>query len=488
MSLSTGLNIAKSALALVSTETAIVSRNLAGASDENYVKRGVATLNIPGAGVFPDHITRASNQALLQTMIDSSSSASSKRALLEGLDVLHQTVNDPELGNTVGARLSELANALNLYSEAPGDLSRGHGVVERASELARTLNVASDSVVRVRQQADADMASSVERINSLLVEFESLNGEIVRSADTRVDVTDAMDQRDRILKELSGEIGIKTVDRSGGLDIAIYTDSGVTLFDRRARDVTFSATVPFSASTAGNAVYVDGVDVTSSNAVLPINNGRLAGLAELRDNAAVTYQTQLDETARGLVEAFAEVDQAAVLADQTGLFTYSGGPAVPAAGTHVLGLASEISVNTAVNPAVGGSVELIRDGGINGATYVENPTGGVGFDGRINRLISGLDTDRSFDTSAGLPSTTSLSGYANASSSWLEQLRSDTNNDANFRETLEAHSKAALSNATGVNLDEELASLLELERAYQASARLIASIDEMFDTLLSAAA
>ncbi len=490
MSLSTGLNIAKSALALVSAETAIISRNLAGASDENYVKRGVGTLNIPGDGVFPDHITRASNQALLQSLIDSSSSASAKRALLHGLNALEQTVNDPELGNTIGAKLSELQSALNLYSETPGDLTRGLAVVERASDLSRALNVASDTVVRVRQQADTDIASSVSKINSLLADFERVNTRIADSANGRADVSDAMDQRDSILKQLSDEIGIKTVSRAGGLDIAIYTDSGVTLFDRRARDVSFSPSVPFSAMTTGNAVFVDGVDVTSSNAVLPVSTGRLAGLAELRDGAAVSYQTQLDEVARGLIEAFSEVDSGvpATLPAQAGLFSYSGGPGLPASGTHVLGLASEITINSAVDPAAGGSVELIRDGGINGAGYVENPTGGAGFDGRINRFLAAIEADRAFDGSAGLAAIASVSDFSNASASWLEQLRSDTQNEAAFRETLEAHSSLALSNATGVNVDEEMANLLELERSYEASARLIATIDEMFDTLLRAAA
>ena len=45
----------------------------------------------------------------------------------------------------------------------------------------------------------------------------------------------------------------------------------------------------------------------------------------------------------------------------------------------------------------------------------------------------------------------------------------------------------ALSNATGVNLDEEMTLLLEIERSYQASTKLIATIDNMFEALLSAA-
>ena len=63
---------------------------------------------------------------------------------------------------------------------------------------------------------------------------------------------------------------------------------------------------------------------------MPIQSGKLAGLATLRDNATVTYQSQLDEVARGLIEVFKESDQRAVplLPDVPGLFTYPGAPAM----------------------------------------------------------------------------------------------------------------------------------------------------------------
>jgi flagellar hook-associated protein 1 FlgK len=47
-------------------------------------------------------------------------------------------------------------------------------------------------------------------------------------------------------------------------------------------------------------------------------------------------------------------------------------------------------------------------------------------------------------------------------------------------------STEALSNATGVNIDEEMTIMLELERSYQASAKLIATVDSLFASLLQA--
>ena len=53
------------------------------------------------------------------------------------------------------------------------------------------------------------------------------------------------------------------------------------------------------------------------------------------DATIAEIQAQLDETARGLIASFAESDQSGGGgAARTGLFTYSGAPAVPAAPTR----------------------------------------------------------------------------------------------------------------------------------------------------------
>ena len=44
----------------------------------------------------------------------------------------------------------------------------------------------------------------------------------------------------------------------------------------------------------------------------------------------------------------------------------------------------------------------------------------------------------------------------------------------------------ALSNASGVNLDDEMAHMLSLENAYQASAKLLSTANAMFASLFAA--
>ena len=122
------------------------------------------------------------------------------------------------------------------------------------------------------------MASAVADLNDLLGEFESANKAVVIGTHAGDDITDKLDARDKILSQISEIIGVRAVPR-GSNDVALYTDSGVTLFDGTARSVTFTASPGLAAGQAGNAVVVDGVPVTGSSATMPIKSGRLQGLS-----------------------------------------------------------------------------------------------------------------------------------------------------------------------------------------------------------------
>ena len=84
-------------------------------------------------------------------------------------------------------------------------------------------------------------------------------------------------------------------------------------------------------------------------------------------------------------------------------------------------------------------------------------------------------------------SNASISGFASSSVSWLEETRRTADADATYQIAVRERASQALSNKTGVNVDEELSIMLELERSYEASARLMSAIDTMYAALLDAA-
>jgi flagellar hook-associated protein 1 FlgK len=219
---------------------------------------------------------------------------------------------------------------------------------------------------------------------------------------------------------------------------------------------------------------------------MPIHSGALAGLADLRDTVSTQYQAQLDSIAGGLVNAFAETD-ANTGGKLPGLFASSGATTIPGT-TLATGLAGQIQVSSAVDPAQGGSLNLIRDGGINGASTVQNSSGASGYNSVIAQDISALGATAGFPTGTGLSSSTSLTDYAADSASWLDGRYQSASNDATYQSTLLTQTSQALSNATGVNIDDQMSQMLELENSYQASAKLISTINSMFGALLQAVA
>lgn len=487
MSLTIALNSARSSLMASGIQSSVISRNVAGTQQEGYSRKNALIVSQPGSGVYVNGIQRAASAGLFNNVVKAVANTAQQDALYNGLQkVAAVTIDDPELDQSAAAQLAKLKSAMQQYASAPDNVTLAQAAVTAAQDVAKSLNDATTTVQKTRSEADAEMATSVRTINELLSQFEEVNTAIVKGSISGADVTDHLDTRDAIISRLSQEMGVKFTTRANN-DMVIYTDSGVTLFERTARTVTFEPTNAFTPNLTGNAVVVDGVPVTGGNSPMPIGSGKLAGLATLRDDKLVTYQNQLDEIARGVIEVFAETDQTGGGGpNRTGLFTYAGGPGMPATGVINTGLAGSIRVTDLVDQAIGGNPTLIRDGGINGPDYVYNAGGEAGFFARIQGLVDGMGATRPFDPDAlGKPSGT-LIDFAGSSVSWLEAQRKTVGAEASYNQTLLERSADALSNVNGVNMDDEMAFMLQVERTFAASSKLIATIDQMLQSLLQA--
>ncbi|MCP3387223.1 flagellar hook-associated protein FlgK [Bradyrhizobium sp. CCGB12] len=489
MSLTAALDSARASLMASGIQSSTISRNIAGANATGYSRKIAVLDNLPGTGVYVAAIQRAASGGLFTNVLTATSASAKQGVIYDGLQkIAASTVDDPELEQSPTAQLTKLKQALQQYANSTDNATLAQAAVTSAKDMVANLNQATKTVQSVREGADADMATSVANINQLLAQFDKVNTAIVKGTISGDDVTDYLDQRDTIVSKLSQEVGVSMSLRANG-DAALYTDSGVVLFDKTARTVSFAATNVYTPGTTGNAVYIDGVPVTGANSVMPIKTGKLAGLAELRDNATVTYQSQLDEIARGLIDAFKESDQSATptLADRPGLFTYPGAPAMPASATISVGLAGTISIAASVDPAAGGNPNLLRDGAISGnAAFNYNTTGNAGFSARLQQLIIEMDAPQPFAVAAQAKPSGSVIEFASSSASWIESQRKTADDSVQYQNTLLDRSTAALSNVNGVNMDDEMSLMLQVERTYSASSKIISTVDEMLQSLLAA--
>ncbi len=485
--LSTALNIARSSLATVSGQTAIATRNIANVGNADYAKKTAVVISLSGGSTAISGYNRAADKLLFDKVLVASSNSAASGSVLDGIRRLSETVGDPESGLSPAGMIARFQNALQVYEQNPADQTLAQNAVRSAGDLARSLKGATTIIQDVRKQADADMSEAVDRINNLLLQFKVANDAVVRGVGSAADLTENLDTRDKTMKLLSEELGIRSITRPNN-DIALYTDSGVTLFESVPRLVAMAPATAMAAGVGGNAVYIDGVDVTSPASTMSIRSGNLFGLAKLRDDIAVVYQSQMDEVARGLIEAFSEADQGSgpPLPGATGLFGYSGSPVVPAAASTLAGLAGDIRLSASVDPAQGGLPSRLRDGGINGPSYSYNTTGAAGFSNRLAALINALDATRAFDPATQVAGQNSIMSFGAATSGWLEAARQQASAAADLQSTMKSRSMDALQRVSGVNIDDEMAVMLELERSYQASARIMSTVDKMLEALLQA--
>ena len=497
MSLSSALGIAQSSLANTAAQSALISKNIANVGNSDYSRESAGTITQLYGYVTPGTTQRATDAALTASLYAAQSASTSSSALSDGLTNIAATLGldtsstsstTSATDNSPATLIGALSQALQQYAAAPDQSTLGTAAVTAAKALATNLNQASASVASVRAQADSDMAASVKTINSLLAQFQTVNKQIVVGTRTGADTTQAQDTRDGLLKQISNEIGITTTSTSDG-GTSIYTDSGATLFETTARTVSMTPTTTYTAGTTGQAVTVDGVPVTGASAVMPIQSGTLAGLASLRDTTSVAYQNQLDQMASSLVTTFAESDQTGSgAATKAGLFTASGLTGLPTS-ADTTGLAASITINANVDPSQGGVVTRLRDGGIadpTNAAYTYNSTGAAAYSTRLTQLTNALGATQSFDASSGGTASGSLATYAASSVSWLEAARQGASSQSTYSSALVTSTTTALSNATGVNLDDEMSRMLDVEHSYQASAQLMNTVNTMYASLLQA--
>ena len=251
--------------------------------------------------------------------------------------------------------------------------------------------------------------------------------------------------------------------------------------------MTFTPTNSYTDGTVGNNVYIDGVALEPGQGADTTAQGSLQAALQVRDDVAPTYQKQLDEISRGLVTMFSEKNQA----DSTqpalpGLFTWSGGT-VPTDATAVAGMAGTIAVNPALITSQGGDPNLLRDGGINGSDYVVNTSGDSGYSNLLDSYVTGMDTKMDFDPDAGSDTKASIMDYASNSIGWLEDQRSSATTAGENTSAALSRSSEVYSNQTGVNLDEELTLMMDIEQSYKAGTKILNAVNEMLQSVLDIA-
>lgn len=495
MSLSSAINTAGSIFSNTGLQSSALATNIANASNPDYARR-VGTLTIDSAGAQKLVIERAYDNGLVKQTMYATADATAQDTLQEKLERIRSLLGGNDYETSPSTYIATLRDSLQAYATKPNESTLASTVVSSAKDVSNSLNNISAEIQSMRGSVDQEIGDQINKLNGILKQFTDINGAIKAGTALGKDINNELDMRERYVKQISEIVGVRSFTR-GDNDMVLYTSDGSMLFDGDARKILFTPTAAYGATTVGNPIVVDGIAMDEGESGNTTAKGSLQALLQVRDTVIPTYQKQLDETARGLISMFSQTDQTGSGVDPIpGLFTYGDyavGDLLPADGTLSSGLSAQIKINDSLVKNLGGEPTALRDGGydvdglnIASTDYLGNPTNDAGYSDLLDDYVQSFDTDMNFDTVTLLDASTTITDFATGSVGWLEQLISEGAAAKDNKTAQLSRVTEALSNTTGVSLDEEMSLMLDLEQSYKASSKLVSAVDQMIEALLTA--
>jgi flagellar hook-associated protein 1 FlgK len=503
MSLDLALGIARSGLAAVQRGLAQNAQNVANADTQGYTRKAVGQSSLVADGQPMGLRTaeaRRDVDAALLARLDASRAAAAGAAaredLLSGVEAAHGTAE----GGGLADALSELRSGLLALRGAPADAGKQMAALEGARGVAEGLNRLSDAIGAARQQAQDGIVAEVAAANAALREIAGLTLKIKSGGDGAL--ASLEDQRDLAVARLSESLEVRAVRQPGG-DLLLVARGGVVLPLDPDRDVlatTGATAAPGNSFAAGTlpGVTLNGLDVTGQ-----LGGGRLGEYVALRDSTLPRYQAEADvlaATVAGRLDALG-----------LRLFTDADGtvpdPALPYAGGAQVDFAGRLRLNPAVevNPA------LMRDGthavaGSAGGPTAFTPNGAGGPAGFTTLLDRVLDHGFGTQAAAGAPwpairtgglgpdgtlsspfaAPPGLEAYAARLAAAQTGDRAAATDARTEAEALRGVLEGKFGQRSGVDPDAEMAAMVGLQNAYAANARVLGTVQAMWDSLLAA--
>lgn len=480
MTLSGALSNAITGLTASSRSAEVVSNNVANALTEGYATRQIQLSSRGyGGGVHIEGVQRNWDPVLLGDRRVAQANLSQSATQHDALSRIESHIGLPSDPGSLSARLAAFDTALIEANSRPESEARQGNVVRTAKDLVATFNQVTDAIQQERMVADRAIATSIDQLNTGLKQVEELNAEILRFTMTGNDVNGLIDQRQMVIDGLADIVPIKQIEREFGR-VALYTELGAMLIDGPAPAFEYEPTGLIIAdmtlgSGALSGLSVNDNDIRTSGTNSPIAGGRLAALFEIRDELAPAAQEGLDSLARNLAERFQDPAVDATLgAGDAGLFTDQGAVFDPVDET---GLAGRLTLNSAVDPTLGGELWRIRDG-IN--ALVQGDVGNSTLFTAMSEALSANITPSSGPFSSSSHTSESLfSTFLSTHSAARMSAEGERVFDTTRFESLKSQELKE-----GVDTDDQMQKLLLVERAYSANARVVSTIDELLDELL----
>jgi flagellar hook-associated protein 1 FlgK len=346
----------------------------------------------------------------------------------------------------ISSALSNFFNAASQLSSNPTETSAKQSLLQSAQTLASTINTADSNLSGLQASISTQITQDTGTVNGLLQNIATLNGQIQEmNVQKPNSANDLVDQRQADLEQLAGYMNFTTTtipNGNGQIDVnALDANSNpVNLVDK----TTVAGAVNFTGSG-----FTFGTPATT----LGLTGGSLVGDLTASTGAIQTLRNQLATTASQLTTA---INTAYNPTNATGNFFQS----TPAAG-QLLTLDPTLTVDS----------------------MKTTDTGNAGAN-ELALAVAQVST-QNFSTSGGDQINGTITGYYSQAVTGIGQSIDGVTSQLTDQTTVQQMVQTQRDSVSGVNENEELTNLLTYQRAFQAQARMMNTINDCLDIVVN---
>ncbi len=429
----------------------VAANNIANVGTLGYSRQTLLQTSGPSPllGVKVDGVARHIDQSIARQLRNQTGTAAGSSTRSQYLGRIEAALDVSGDGG-IAAKLDSMFAAYRRLSASPTDPTTRSAALASVNDVASSVRTTAGNLVALQRDADANVMAAVDEANAVATKVASLNAAIggMGTAQTQ-ELHQLVDERDQALTRLSELVGAEAhIDERniatvsvGGIGIVIGDSARVLRGSADAagfRDIVVDAPAP--------VVLNDKMGPSIARSAL-----------EARDVSLAARLSELDTFARDFATAANAIQSASYGVDgSTGVNLLTTG-------------AANGALTLALDPAIAGQPQRLATAG--SATSPGSSTGVQAF--------LGLETAR---VANGGTSTLQESAMASITNAGSEAARAFA--DDGIEQARTAQLNAAREEVSGVSIEDEMLSIERYQRAYQAAARVITTVNEMLDTLM----
>ena len=420
------------------------AQNVSNASTVGYQRRAVEQttanpvmrngLAMP-TGVEVQRLVRQGDSLLGAQQLSQAGSAAHAGELADQLSAVEGVFDEADASGP-RTQLDAFFDALTASSMDPGDPGLRSEVVRAGDDLAASIQQSADQLQQAREAQAEEVSVRLPPLNAKLAEVASLNSRIV-AAGGEAEAADLVEQRERLLRELSEDAGFTArVDASGAASVMLDGHAVVSGGEARAL-------------TSGGGVRVE---LEVDDGTVPIDvMGELGGLIEAHETLD-GWLAELDTFAADFADA---------VNAQNALGFLPGG-----------GAGCDLFTYDPADPR--NSFEFVATE--NQLAFASDAAGHPGDGGNLTNLINMQESA----VVGGKTPGDHLSALADRVGGEVASARANAENQQLMLGDLDM----VASQRFGVDMDAEATNLIVYQTSYQAAARVIATANETIGTLM----